>query len=563
MYSPTRDGVRAHLGRVGEVGASGDPLPSRWLLTTVGEVGSIRLGRQRSPANTSGRFPTKYVRAANITVHGFDLSDVLEMDFTPAERAIYRLREDDVLLAEASGSADQVGRAAIWQDQIPDCCYQNHVIRFRPHAVNPQYALIVFRHYRISGVFARTARGVGILSLGAARFAALPFPLPPLSEQGRIAEAVNERTAELREAERSLMSALGRLREQDLEILAQAADGRLLRDGQAADEAGQDELPPGWARVRIGDLGEVKLGRMRSPKHSYGPDMRPYLRVANVLEDRIDTSDILQMNFSPEEYEVYALRPGDILLNDGQSPELVGRPAMYRGEVPGACYQNHLIRFRSGDAVDPEFALLVFRHYLHSGRFRNAARWTTNIATLSQKRFAALTFPLPSLDDQAEIAAEARRRLDASASQQETVRQALSRLPEMERELLAMAVAGELVPHETEGESGAELLARLGPPPQDKAVRLPEGNLEEGDQVSQRASRSAASARPFLAGVLAGRASPVPLPELFRLAGFDRDQPSDVEEFYIALRAELGHSIREVGEDRENRMVEVIGDAAD
>ena len=543
--------------------ANGDTLPSHWLLTTVDAVGSIRLGRQRSPANTSGRFPTKYVRAANITVHGFDLSNVLEMDFTPAERMVYRLRDGDVLLAEASGSADHVGRAAIWQDQIPDCCYQNHVIRFRPHAANPQYALIVFRHYRISGVFSRTARGVGILSLGAARFAALPFPLPPLSEQGRIAEVVDQRTAELREAERSLASALDRLREQDLEILAQAADGRLLRDGQTTYGVDQDELPPGWTRVQIGDLGDVKLGRMRSPKYSYGPDMRPYLRVANVLEDRIDTTDILQMNFSSEEYEVYALRPGDILLNDGQSPELVGRPAMYRGEVPGACYQNHLIRFRAGEAVDPEFALLVFRHYLHSGRFRDAARWTTNIATLSQKRFAALSFPLPSLDEQAEIAAEARRRLDASASQQETVRQALSRLPEMERELLAMAVAGELAPNETEGESGAELLARLGPPPQDKAKRPPARSPKEGNQVSQHASRSAASAGPFLAGALAERAAPVPLPELFRLAGLDRDRPADVEEFYIALRAELGHSIREVGEERENRTVEVIGDAAD
>jgi type I restriction enzyme S subunit len=287
--------------------------------------------------------------------------------------------------------------------------------------------------------------------------------------------------------------------------------------------------------------------------------MRPYLRVANVLEDRIDTSDILQMNFSPEEYEVYALQPGDILLNDGQSPELVGRPAMYRGEIPGVCYQNHLIRFRSGDAVDPEFALLVFRHYLHSGRFRDVARWTTNIATLSKNRFAALTFLLPSRDEQTAIVAEARRRLDASSRQQESVRQALSRLPEMESELLKTAVAGQLVPNETEGETGAELLTRLGPVPSpSKAPKSSSVSLEEVDQVPQSPPASAAHALPFLAGILAQRSAPVPLPELFRLAGFDRDRPSDVEEFYIALRAELGHSIREFGEGRDNHKVEVI-----
>jgi len=53
--------------------------------------------------------------------------------------------------------------------------------------------------------------------------------------------------------------------------------------------------------------------------------MRPYLRVANVFEDRIDTSDILKMNFEPEEVATYALKFGDILLNEGQSPELFSR----------------------------------------------------------------------------------------------------------------------------------------------------------------------------------------------------------------------------------------------
>ncbi len=43
--------------------------------------------------------------------------------------------------------------------------------------------------------------------------------------------------------------------------------------------------------------------------------MRPYLRVANVYEDRIDLSDVMEMNFTPEEFETYKLKHGDILLN--------------------------------------------------------------------------------------------------------------------------------------------------------------------------------------------------------------------------------------------------------
>src|SRR5436309_706375 len=105
-------------------------------------------------------------------------------------------------------------------------------------------------------------------------------------------------------------------------------------------------LPPGWCWAKVCEVGAVKLGRQRSPEHHTGDHMRPYLRVANVYEDRIDLSDVLEMNFTPEEFEQYQLRYGDILLNEGQSLEWVGRPAMYRDELPGSCFQNTLVRFR-------------------------------------------------------------------------------------------------------------------------------------------------------------------------------------------------------------------------
>ena len=45
-------------------------------MTTVGHIGAVRLGRQRSPDQHTGQFATKYIRAANITANGIDVTDV-------------------------------------------------------------------------------------------------------------------------------------------------------------------------------------------------------------------------------------------------------------------------------------------------------------------------------------------------------------------------------------------------------------------------------------------------------------------------------------------------------
>ncbi|NEE57018.1 restriction endonuclease subunit S, partial [Streptomyces sp. SID8455] len=91
--------------------------------------------------------------------------------------------------------------------------------------------------------------------------------------------------------------------------------------------------------------------------------------MANVFEDRIDFDDVLQMDFDDSDFQKYCLKPGDILLNEGQSTELVGRPAMWRGERDGFCFQNTLVRFQACDRVLPEYALAVFLRYFRTGEF--------------------------------------------------------------------------------------------------------------------------------------------------------------------------------------------------
>jgi type I restriction enzyme S subunit len=161
-------------------------LPKGWCWASVEQIGDVRLGRQRSPKNRSDKYPTKYLRAANITEGGLDITDVMDMDFQPREMESYRLHPGDILLSEASGSPDQVGKPVVWNGEIDDCCFQNTVIRLRPEGLPSDFPLTVFRCFYVNKVFAKVAAGVGINHLSAAKFSALPFPLAPLSEQREI-----------------------------------------------------------------------------------------------------------------------------------------------------------------------------------------------------------------------------------------------------------------------------------------------------------------------------------------------------------------------------------------
>jgi type I restriction enzyme S subunit len=207
-------------------------------------------------------------------------------------------------------------------------------------------------------------------------------------------------------------------------------------------EAELPEPPEGWTWVRIDAVGAVQLGRQRTPKDHTGAHMCPYMRVANVFENRIDLTDVKEMNFTPEEQQTFRLEYGDILLNEGQSPHLVGRPAMWRGEVKNACFQNTLVRFRATDVVLPRYALIVFRAQLHARRYMKLAKITTNIAHLGAQRFAGVEFPLAPLAEQHRIVAEVERRFSVLNQVQATVSASLKRCGQLKQAVLKRSLGG-------------------------------------------------------------------------------------------------------------------------
>lgn len=291
----------------------------------------------------------------------------------------------------------------------------------------------------------------------------IAVPVAPQDERDRIVAAVSALFDEMEAGEAALVRARESLTQFRASLLHAACTGAITADWRAANPTtttadGGDALPPGWCTMPVSATGRVQLGRQRAPQHHDGPHMRPYLRVANVFEDRIDTTDVMSMNFTPDEFESYRLEPGDILLNEGQSAELVGRPAMFRGDVEDCCFTNTLVRYRAGPLVNRDFALLVFRWWLRTGAFQRIAKITTNIAHLGAGRFGEMLMPIPPLEEQEEIVRRAGDLLGEVNDDALVVGHTPSALRQA---ILHAAFTGRLVPQDPADEPAAALLARL------------------------------------------------------------------------------------------------------
>src|SRR4051812_46611030 len=119
-------------------------------------------------------------------------------------------------------------------------------------------------------------------------------------------------------------------------------------------------IPVDWQIRPVGSMGEVVTGKALAV-NALG-QQRPYLRTRNVFDGRIDIDDVLTMPMTDAQFRQFMIEDGDVLLNEGQSLELVGRCALYKGEYPEPCaIQNQLLRFRANRGVSEVFASHLFR----------------------------------------------------------------------------------------------------------------------------------------------------------------------------------------------------------
>lgn len=271
----------------------------------------------------------------------------------------------------------------------------------------------------------------------------IPVPIPPLAEQRRIVEAIEELVSRLDSAGADVRSAKVRIDLLRRSVLdAVVADGRdaALDDLLIRIEAGRSAGGPA-PPARADEWGVIKVSAMTWGEFRPGENKR-------VAPDSVDPR--------------HEIRAGDLLVSRANTTEYVGAAVLVRETRPRLVLSDKSLRLVTRDGVDREWLLYALLAPNTRRQISAVATGTSDsMRNISQEKLRAVRLRVPEVSQQRAIAAEINRQLAAGNDLAAAADGALQKSAVLRRCILAQAFQGALVPQDANDEPATVLLERI------------------------------------------------------------------------------------------------------
>lgn len=389
-------------------------------------------------------------------------------DFAKEHRRT-RITEGDILLTIVG----TIGRSAVVPNLTEPFTLQRSVAVITPVGIEPKFLEYHFRSPASQMFFLENARGTAQKGVYLKTLQELPVSLPPLNEQKRIVEKIEELFSELDAGEESLRRARRQLGVYRQSLLKQAFEGKLTAkwraqhpdllesaDIESVETSGT--IPTGWRLIKLGNAIE-NPAYGTSKKCSYESGGLGVLRIPNVVNGAIDAADLKFAEFTSDETASYELKAGDLLMiRSNGSVSIVGRCALIEPKHTGFLYAGYLIRLRPiKSVIDP----LFLRTQLVSLKLRSqiefSAKSTSGVNNINSKEIQRLIIALCSLPEQQEIVRLLDEQFSVIEENEREIDAALKRSEALRQSILKKAFTGQLVPQDPSDEPASVLLERI------------------------------------------------------------------------------------------------------
>jgi type I restriction enzyme S subunit len=223
-------------------------IPEEWECIPAGSLFDIQLGKMLNQKARNGENPQPYLANYNVRWGEFDLSQVQEMSFYEKELYKFELQQGDLLVCEGG----EVGRCAVWEEQIKPCYFQKALHRVRPSSEDIDvYYIMYYLHHAVSSPMMVNFVGQSSIShFTREQFLKFPIALPSLAEQKKIAEILSNWDACIDQARKLITAKKNRKRA----LMQQLLTGNIRLGGEGRQKKDSDRYPADWPIVKLEDL---------------------------------------------------------------------------------------------------------------------------------------------------------------------------------------------------------------------------------------------------------------------------------------------------------------------
>lgn len=329
-----------------------------------------------------------------------------------------------------------------------ECCIDNNLMAF----ISEKYFYKYIFYWTKSLNFYELTNATTVPALRKTDLENIPIPLPPLNEQQRIVNRIESLFAKLDRAKELIENTLAQFEQNKMAILHKAFTGELTAKWRKENNIDLSS----WQEKTIDELcTSLKYGTSKKSKPEGSVVV---LRMGNLQNGEIDWSNLMYTD-DKDDIEKYLLKKGDVLFNRTNSPELVGKTSIYRGEYP-AIYAGYLIKLDYGKDIIGEYLNYMMnstkaKHYCYTVKTDGVSQ-----SNINAKKIGAFEIPVPTIEEQQEIV-NILDRLLAKYNKIKNLEQQLEKIELLKKAILAKAFRGELGTNNPDEESAENLLKEI------------------------------------------------------------------------------------------------------
>ena len=205
------------------------------------------------------------------------------------------------------------------------------------------------------------------------------------------------------------------------------------------------DIPEHWEIKRLRFIAQVRTGVAKGRNVVLAETVQlPYLRVANVQDGYLNLEDVATITVGADEVTRYALKQGDVLMNEGGDFDKLGRGAVWSGQISPCLHQNHVFAVRPRRGTDPHWLAAVTSTSYAKHYFIINSRQSTNLASISSTNLAELPVVMPPFEERSAIL----KRIEAETARIDAlitkVQEHIDKLREHRTALISAAVTGKI-----------------------------------------------------------------------------------------------------------------------